>query len=117
MSVTSTGAVVSEYTAGPVYMDASAKGSHEWVVEFTTPPDSMEHFVEELDATLRSVNSDYDAKRKADMALLLPIVHPMPSGTFHAWMRQRGKLGGQNKVPRLSNDRSYLDELLKFMRE
>lgn len=112
-----TGAVVSEYTAGPVYMDASAKGSHEWVVEFSTPPDSMEHFVEELDTALRSVNSDYDAKRKADMALLFPIVHSMPSGTFHAWMRQRGKLGGQNKVPRLSNDRSYLEELLKFVQE
>lgn len=109
-----TGAVVNEYTAGPVYMDASAKGRHEWVVEFAAAPDLLECFIATLDATLRSLNSDYDAKRKGDMALLSPMLHPVPSGTFHAWMKQRGKLGGQNKVPRLSNDRSYLDELLQF---
>jgi hypothetical protein len=107
-----TGAVISEYTAGPVYMDDSARGGHEWVIEFEKEPDDADRFTEVLDMTMRSLNSDYDAKRKGDMALQRPIVHHVPHGTFHAWMRSRGKLGGQNKVPRLSNDRTYLEPLL-----
>ncbi len=108
-----TGAVVLEYTAGPVYMEGDAKGGHEWVIEFDVLPEGMERFVEVLDSTMRGLNSDYDAKRRGDLALVSPLVHPVPSGTFHAWMKQRGKLGGQNKVPRLSNDRSYLEEILQ----
>lgn len=107
-----TGAVVNEYTAAPVYMDAEARGGHEWVIEFSTPPDDIGAFVQVLDGTMRSINSDYDAKRRGDMALRAPIVHGVPAGTFYAWMKQRGKLGGQNKVPRLSNDRSLIDSLL-----
>jgi hypothetical protein len=107
-----TGAVVREYTAGPVYMDLDARGGHEWVVEFQQPPDDMEHFTTVMDETMRSLNSDYDAKRSTGMVLRRPLVHPVPEGTFHEWMKARGKLGGQNKVPRLSNDRSVLDQLL-----
>ncbi len=107
-----TGAVVNEYTAAPVYMDAEARGGHEWVIEFSTPPGDIGAFVQVLDGTMRSINSDYDAKRRGDMALRAPIVHGVPAGTFYAWMKQRGKLGGQNKVPRLSNDRSLIDSLL-----
>ena len=107
-----TGAVVSDYTAGPVYMDGNARGGHEWAIEFERPPGDMAQFVQVLDDTMRGLNSDYDAKRRGDMALRAPVVHAVAPGTFHAWMKARGKLGGQHKVPRLSNDRSYLDTLL-----
>ena len=107
-----TGAVVNEYTAGPVYMDADAHGAHEWVIEFAKAPDDLARFVTVLDETMRKLNSDYDAKRRGDMALRRPIVHAVGVGTFYEWMKQRGKLGGQNKVPRLSNDRVHLDALL-----
>jgi hypothetical protein len=106
-----TGAVVAEYTAAPVYMDQGS-GGHEWVIEFEQRPTSLDRFVDVLDGRMRELNSDYDAKRKGDMALRKPIVHAVDSGTFHAWMRQRGKLGGQNKVPRLNNDRVLLESIL-----
>ncbi|HPF90599.1 MAG TPA: GH3 auxin-responsive promoter family protein [Flavobacteriales bacterium] len=107
-----TGAVVNEYTAGPVYMDADARGGHEWIIEFNKPPADLGAFVAELDRTMRAVNSDYDAKRRGDMALRPPLVHSVRPGTFYEWMKQRGKLGGQHKVPRLCNDRQLLDSLL-----
>ena len=107
-----TGAVVNEYTAGPVYMDAEARGGHEWIIEFNTPPADLDAFVRVMDGTMRSINSDYDAKRRGDMALRPPVVHAVPAGTFYAWMKQRGKLGGQHKVPRLCNDRQLLESLL-----
>ncbi len=107
-----TGAVVREYTAGPVFMDDAARGGHEWVFEFEEEPRSLDLFTDTLDKTLRQLNSDYDAKRTGNMALVRPLVHRVPSGTFYAWMKKRGKLGGQNKVPRLANDRTYLDDLL-----
>lgn len=110
-----TGAVVSEYTAAPVYMDEEARGGHEWVIEFSTPPDDLTAFVQVMDDTMRRINSDYDAKRRGDMALRAPHVHVVAPGTFYAWMKQRGKLGGQNKVPRLSNDRGLLESLLTAM--
>jgi len=109
-----TGAVISEYTAGPVYMDEAARGGHEWVVEFATPPDDLARFVHVMDATMRAHNSDYDAKRKGDMALRPPVVHHVAPGTFHVWLKQRGKLGGQNKVPRLSNDRVIVESILNL---
>jgi GH3 auxin-responsive promoter len=107
-----TGAVVNEYTAAPVYMDDDARGGHEWAIEFEQSPGSLEHFAEVLDATMRGLNSDYDAKRRGDMALRMPVVHAVERGTFHAWLRERGKLGGQNKMPRLCNDRVLLESLL-----
>lgn len=108
-----TGAQVSDYTAGPVFRSNDKKGGHEWIVEFVQCPDSEERFVQVLDSTLQSVNSDYAAKRYQDMAMQFPLFHVAPNGTFYNWMKERGKLGGQNKVPRLSNTRDYLDPLLE----
>lgn len=110
-----TGARVKDYTAGPVYMGDGARGRHEWIIEFEQEPSDYNLFAQELDATLRTVNSDYDAKRYKDMALLEPLIHWAKTGTFYEWMRTRGKLGGQNKVPRLSNNRAYLEDILKII--
>jgi len=106
-----TGAVIKEYTAGPLYMSEHSKGGHEWFIEFETPPGNLDRFTEVLDDALKSVNSDYEAKRYKDLTLLLPKVISLRPGTFYKWMQKRGKLGGQNKIPRLANDRKYLDEL------
>ncbi len=106
-----TGALIKEYTAGPLYMSENSKGGHEWMIEFETPPGSLEQFTRVLDDTLKSVNSDYEAKRHKNLTLLLPKVNSLKPGTFYLWMQKRGKLGGQNKIPRLANDRKYLDEL------
>ncbi len=107
-----TGATVSEYTAAPIHMGADARGGHEWLVEFDRAPHDLQRFMSVLDHTLRELNSDYDAKRRGDMVLRPPVLQVLAPGTFHAWMKQRGKLGGQNKVPRLCNDRTYVDALL-----
>jgi hypothetical protein len=107
-----TGAIVNEYTAAPVYMEHEARGGHEWIIEFERAPEDLDGFVDHLDATLREVNSDYDAKRRGDMALRRPLVHDVPSGTFYQWMKSMDKLGGQNKVPRLCNDRAIVERLL-----
>lgn len=106
-----TGAVIKEYTAGPMYMSDESKGGHEWMIEFETAPDDLEKFTRVLDFTLGSLNSDYEAKRYKDITLMLPKVVSLEPGTFYRWMQKRGKLGGQNKIPRLSNNRKYLDEL------
>jgi hypothetical protein len=107
-----TGAVVNDYTAAPVYFSEQNNGAHEWLVEFEKEPDSMSRFVYELDNGLKSVNSDYEAKRHKDIALRLPLLKSLPKGLFSEWLRSKGKLGGQHKVPRLSNDRKYIDEIL-----
>jgi hypothetical protein len=107
-----TRAVISNYTAAPVYMADKKRGGHEWIVEFVREPVNLEHFIQVLDETLREVNSDYDAKRYKDIALQAPIVHAVPEGTFYNWLKKRNKLGGQHKVPRLSNSREYLDDIL-----
>jgi len=106
-----TGAIVKEYTAGPVYMGADSKGAHEWMIEFDTAPTSLEMFGEALDNSLCSINSDYEAKRFKNITLMKPKIISLEPGTFYRWMQKRGKLGGQNKIPRLANDRKYLDEL------
>lgn len=111
-----TNAAMSDYTAGPVYMGDQSKGRHEWIIEFSKKPEDEEKFIKILDESLRKVNSDYDAKRFKDMALLLPKVHFVEHGTFYHWMAKRGKLGGQNKVPRLSNSREFLDDILELIR-
>lgn len=104
-----TNSEIKDYTAAPAYMEGGKKGSHEWVVEFSKAPKDLRIFVEVLDRTLREVNSDYDAKRSYDLVLESPQVMVAPKGTFYAWMRARGKLGGQHKVPRLSNNREFID--------
>ncbi len=105
-------AIITEFTACPVFMDDTNKGGHEWLMEFSKEPSDMEGFSETFDATLKMLNSDYEAKRYKDFVLEFPKVHKMPPGTFYQWMKGRGKLGGQNKVPRLSNTRKYVDEIL-----
>ncbi|MEL6537125.1 MAG: GH3 auxin-responsive promoter family protein [Bacteroidota bacterium] len=110
-----TGATLDNFTAAPRYLGQGKKGGHEWVIEFQRMPDDLHRFRTLLDETLREVNSDYDAKRHRDIALEAPVVHAVTQGTFYEWMRKRGKLGGQNKVPRLSNTREYLDDLLEMI--
>lgn len=112
-----TNALVANYTAGPVYMGDGSRGGHEWIIELTSEPDNPEEFAKILDETLREVNSDYDAKRYKDMALVAPLIHFVRPGTFYSWMGKRNKLGGQNKVPRLSNDREYLDDLISMIHD
>jgi len=110
-----TGAVIHEYTAGPVFMAENQKGAHQWIVEFEKEPDDLNHFIVTLDNTLKTLNSDYEAKRHKNLTLEMPHVTVVPKGTFYNWMKQRGKVGGQNKIPRLANDRQYLDDLLKLL--
>ena len=109
-----THALVKEYTAGPVYFKEDKAGAHEWLIEFEKEPENIVYFTELLDNALKSINSDYEAKRYQDMTLRKPEIKIMKAGTFYQWMKSRGKLGGQNKVPRLANDRKYLDEILQM---
>ncbi len=109
-----THAVIEEYTAGPVFLTNSSSGRHEWLIEFKKMPDDIEAFAEFLDFKLKTLNSDYEAKRAGNMALEFPIVRNMPTGTFYAWLKSKGKLGGQHKVPRLSNNRKIVEEVLKI---
>ena len=107
---------IEEYTGGPVYAENHLKARHEWVFEFDKAPDDIRKFTTMFDHALQKVNSDYAAKRYQNMILEMPTVHIAPSGTFYEWMRQRGKLGGQHKVPRLANDRSHLDSILPLLK-
>ncbi len=108
-------AVVSEYTAAPVYFaNGRSKGGHEWVVEFEKAPADITHFNRMLDETLQRINSDYEAKRYHGMALDCLRLHPVPPGTFHRWMKARGKFGSQNKVPRLANHREFVEDVLRY---
>lgn len=111
-----TGATISNFTAAPIYFEESgSKGAHEWVVEFRNAPSDLENFASLLDQKLREINSDYDAKRHKNLALQRLILHQAPEGLFEAWLGKKGKLGGQHKVPRLSNSREYIDEILGMM--
>jgi hypothetical protein len=112
-----TGAIITNFTAAPVYFKDEEKGRHEWVIEFSKEPDDQDHFISVLDNTLKELNSDYEAKRYKDMALQKPLVKKVPPGTFYNWMKRKGKLGGQNKVPRLSNSREYVDDILAGVQE
>jgi len=107
-----TGAVVKDYTAAPIYFSENGNGSHEWLIEFEKQPSDLGLFTYELDTALKNVNSDYEAKRHKDIALRMPLVHALNKRVFEEWLRSKGKLGGQHKVPRLSNDRKYVDEIL-----
>ena len=109
-----TGAQVLEYSAAPVFMDSNAKCRHQWLIEFNTMPDSLEKFRHVLDKSLQEANSDYEAKRHKDITLQeLEIIVARPN-LFHDWLKQKGKLGGQHKIPRLSNNRDYIEEMLKL---
>lgn len=110
-----TNATIGDYTAGPRYIDADTKGGHEWIIEFNELPSNKDLFVEILDSSLKEANSDYEAKRHKSIALEAPVIHFAEPGTFYKWMKKRGKLGGQHKVPRLSNNRDYIDDIIELM--
>jgi phenylacetate-coenzyme A ligase PaaK-like adenylate-forming protein len=110
----STGAIVTDYTAAPVYMTEKNPG-HEWVIEFEKPPENLSAFVQILDDHLKLCNSDYAAKRFQNMAMHEPTIHIAPKGIFKSWLKQKGKLGGQHKVPRLCNDRVILEDIMSLM--
>jgi len=107
-----TNSQIRDYTACPIFMKDNKRGKHEWLIEFVCPPKDLEKFGISLDENLRRLNSDYDAKRIKNMVLDFPEIKILENGTFDKWLKSKGKLGGQNKVPRLSNSREYVDEIL-----
>jgi len=106
-----------DYTVAPIFMEGKEKGAHEWIVEFKTAPRDFENFTRQLDLALQEVNSDYEAKRYNNMTLNMPKIHQARKDLFYDWLKKQNKVGGQHKVPRLSNSRTYLEELLKMQRE
>ena len=110
-----TGAVVADYTAAPVFADGGRKGRHQWLIEFDRQPASTEEFAMLLDRNLCRENSDYQAKRSGGIFLDPLSVTAVPRGFFDRWLASTGKLGGQRKVPRLSNDRSVIDSMLRLL--
>jgi hypothetical protein len=111
-----THAQITDYTAAPVFM-GEANGAHEWLIEFEKEPNNLDYFTDVLDKALKQVNSDYEAKRFNNYVLKLPMVKVLPSGTFMKWMRSKNKMGGQHKVPRLFNERKYVEEILSLLHE
>ena len=109
-----TGAQVKEYTAAPIFMDDNAKCRHQWLVEFAKEPESVEEFAAILDRSLQAINSDYEAKRYKNITLQPLEIIKAKEGLFDLWLKNKGKLGGQHKIPRLSNNRTYIDELLQL---
>jgi GH3 auxin-responsive promoter len=114
-SCEATGAIIENFTAAPIYLEKNKKGGHEWLIEFAKEPENLEEFTFLLDKNLKMLNSDYEAKRQKNLALVLPFVNSVPQGTFYKWMKSRNKLGGQNKVPRLSNDRYQIESILSIL--
>lgn len=107
-----TAAQIKDYTVAPIFMVGREKGAHEWIIEFRKEPEDIAHFTELLDNALKSLNSDYEAKRYNNITLNMPNVHIARQDLFYDWLKVRSKLGGQHKIPRLSNKRDYIDELL-----
>ena len=103
-----------DYTVAPIFMKGKSKGAHQWIIEFKTPPKDIHYFIELLDNSLKALNSDYEAKRYNNITLNMPKVDVAQKGLFHKWMKKNNKLGGQHKVPRLSNSRQFLEELLEM---
>jgi GH3 auxin-responsive promoter len=110
-----TGAIVSDYTAAPLYFTELTNGAHEWLIEFEKAPESIEQFTYELDEALKDANSDYEAKRYKNIALRLPVIKILPKGSFNRWLSSKGKMGGQHKVPRLCNERIFIEEIYKAL--
>jgi hypothetical protein len=109
-----TNSEIVDYTVAPIFMEGKSKGAHEWIIEFKTPPKDLNYFGELLDNSLKSLNSDYEAKRYNNITLDKPKIHAAKQGLFYKWMKRNNKLGGQHKVPRLSNSRQFLEALLKI---
>ena len=110
-----TDSVIKEFTVAPVFFEKRKKGKHQWLIEFEKSPENIEYFSEILDNELKQLNSDYETKRINNMVLEKPQINELSPGTFYKWMKTRDKLGGQHKIPRLSNDRKYVDDLLKMV--
>jgi hypothetical protein len=110
-----TNAFVNDYSVGPVYFSDAGQGAHEWLIEFENEPNDLATFTTLLDTCLQELNSDYEAKRYKNIALQRPIIRVMRKGFFHDWLKKNGKLGGQHKVPRLTNDRNLIDDMLSFL--
>lgn len=110
-----TNSTMAEYTAAPLFFKKKRGGAHQWLIEFETPPADIEEFTDLLDEELKKQNSDYAAKRSYNLSLQRPVVIALPQGTFYNWMKSRNKLGGQNKIPRLSNDSTYIDSIKEFL--
>jgi len=110
-----TEAVVNDYTAGPVYFSDSSNGAHEWMIEVEKEPKDIDQFTTELDYALKQVNSDYETKRNKDIELKKQVHKKLKKGSFNQWLKKKGKLGGQHKVPRLSNDRNFIEEIKLLM--
>lgn len=108
----STQAEIVEYTVAPIFMEGKSKGAHEWLIEFKTKPQDMTEFNVLLDTALKTLNSDYEAKRFNNITLNAPKVHVARPKLFYDWLKQNNKLGGQHKIPRLSNSRQYIEDLL-----
>jgi hypothetical protein len=108
---------IKDYTVAPIFMEGKEKGAHEWMIEFGTQPDDVSAFAKALDHHLQQVNSDYEAKRSNNITLKAPKVHCASPDVFYNWLKQKGKLGGQHKIPRLSNSREYMEELLAIHKE
>ncbi|MGY6562250.1 MAG: GH3 auxin-responsive promoter family protein [Luteibaculaceae bacterium] len=106
-----TNALIKDYTAGPIYFSEFSAGAHEWLIEFEREPENLEEFKIILDTELKAINSDYEAKRTGNLTLRMPVVNKLPANTFYNWLKSKNKLGGQNKVPRLANDRRFLEEI------
>ena len=107
-----TGAQISDYTAAPIFMDSNAKCRHQWLIEFTKMPNSISDFERILDSKLQEINSDYEAKRFHDVTLQQLEVVVARKNLFNDWLKLKGKLGGQHKIPRLSNSRKNIDQML-----
>jgi hypothetical protein len=108
-----TNSEIKDYTAAPIFMNGNKKGAHEWLIEFKREPENIEYFSELLDNALKSLNSDYEAKRFNNITLNHPKLHKAKPGLFYDWLRNNSKLGGQNKIARLSNSRNLIEELLQ----
>ncbi|MBK9291338.1 MAG: GH3 auxin-responsive promoter family protein [Bacteroidetes bacterium] len=108
-------ALITDYTAAPRFAEDGQSAAHEWLIEFDRPPEDMSFFAETFDNALKSLNSDYEAKRYKNMILHPPVIHQMQPGTFYRWLKTKGKLGGQHKVPRLSNNRQIVDEIMQLV--
>ncbi len=112
-----TSSIISEYTAAPVYLDDKQSAAHQYIIEFEKEPKDIDRFAEILDNKLKELNSDYEAKRSSDLMLKRPKITVVPKRTFFNWLKSKGKIGGQNKVPRLYNNRKYVDEILEFLKD
>ena len=108
-------AIVQDYTVAPYFLQRQGKGRHDWYIEFIKKPSDLNAFASLLDQNLQKLNSDYEAKRAKDIALENLRITDLPRGTFQAWLKSKGRLGGQHKIPRLANDRKYADQILQLL--